>query len=111
MFATGSSIGGALACMAGGALIAKFETIGATALPLIGTIQPWQMVFLVNGLPGVIIAAMIFPVPEPLRQYHKVDLAVPDGVAIRFLKSNRRYFICHFLGFGPVAALACGTAA
>lgn len=111
VFATGSSIGGALAYMAGGALIAKFEAIGATALPLIGVVEPWQMVFLVTGLPGIGIAALMFLVPEPVRLRRKVDLAVPDRGVMHFLLANRRYFICHFVGFGLIAVMAYGTAA
>lgn len=111
VFAAGSSIGGALAYMAGGALIAKFEAMGAMTLPLIGMMEPWQMVFIVTGLPGVAIASLMFLVPEPARQRRKVDLAVPDRGVVRFLVSHRRYFICHFFGFGLIAIMAYGTAA
>ncbi|MDC7810570.1 MFS transporter [Sphingomonas koreensis] len=111
VFATGSSIGGALAYMAGGALIAKFEAMGAMALPGVGVLEPWQLVFLVTGLPGVGIAALMFLVPEPVRRHRKLDLDAPDRGVMHFLLANRRYFICHFLGFGLVAVMAYGTAA
>lgn len=111
VFATGSSIGGALAYMAGGALIAKFEAMGAMALPGVGVLEPWQLVFLVTGLPGVGIAALMFLVPEPVRRHRQLDLDAPDRGVMHFLLANRRYFICHFLGFGLVAVMAYGTAA
>ncbi|RYY29077.1 MAG: MFS transporter [Sphingomonadales bacterium] len=111
VFATGSSIGGALAYMVGGALIAKFEAIGAVAWPIVGTLEPWQMVFIITGLPGVAIAGLMFLVPEPVRQRRKAQTLAPDKGFTHFLKSNRRYFLCHFFGFGVVAILAYGSAA
>lgn len=111
VFATGSSIGGALAYMAGGALIQYFENMGATALPVLGVLQPWQMVFLVTGLPGVFIALLMFLVPEPVRKHRAAQKEGLDKGVIHFLRSHKRYFICHFFGFGLVAIMAYGAAA
>lgn len=111
VFAAGSSIGGAIAYMAGGMLIARLEAMGTTVLPIIGTVQPWQMVFLITGLPGILLAMLMFLVPEPRRIRAKARPDQLDEGFIRFLSGNRRYFLCHFLGFGLVAVLAYGTAA
>lgn len=111
VFATGSSIGGALAYMAGGALIQHFEDMGATALPLIGVLEPWQMVFLVTGLPGVFIAMLMFLVPEPVRKHRAANKEGLDQGVMRFLLTHKRYFICHFFGFGLVAIMAYGASA
>jgi MFS family permease len=111
VFATGSSIGGALAYMAGGALIQYFEDMGATTLPLVGVLQPWQMVFLVTGLPGVFIALLMFLVPEPVRKHRAAQKEGLDQGVVRFLRTHKRYFICHFFGFGLIAIMAYGAAA
>jgi len=111
VFAAGSSIGGAIAYMAGGVLIAYLEAMGAMVLPLVGTVQPWQMVFLITGLPGILLATLMFLVPEPRRTRSKARSEDTDDGFLRFLYANRHYFLCHFLGFGLVAVLAYGTAA
>lgn len=111
VFATGSSIGGALAYMAGGALIAHFNAIGPFPLPWIGVLKPWQMVLLVTGLPGLLVALLMFLVPEPSRRHQIARKETVDAGVLRFLASNKPYFTCHFLGFGLVAILAYGAAA
>lgn len=111
VFATGSSIGGAIAYMAGGVLIAHLEAMGATVLPLIGAVKPWQMVFLITGLPGLLLAMLMVLVPEPRRSAIKGGSASMDAGFMRFLVERRHYFLCHFLGFGLVAVLAYGSAA
>lgn len=111
VFATGSSIGGALAYMAGGALIAKLQAMGTIILPVIGMVQPWQLVFLLTGLPGVFVALLMFLVPEPTRRRIAARPEAIDAGVVRFLGGQKRYFVCHFVGFGLVAVLAYGTAA
>lgn len=112
VFAMGSSIGGAIAYAAGGALIGFLESLGELTIGGIITLEPWQAVFMIAGLPGVFIAMLMFLVPEPRRLYRKPPgIARFDSGVIAFLNSNRRYFICHFIGFGLIALLAYGTAA
>jgi MFS family permease len=50
--------------MIGGAVIA---TVPAMDLPLIGHMEPWQVVFLCVGVPGVLIALLMLTVREPPR--------------------------------------------
>src|SRR3546814_2295063 len=52
----------------------------------------------------------MFLVPEPVRKQWTAAAPTDDGV-IPFLLANRRYFICHFVGFGLIATVAYGTAA
>lgn len=111
VFATGSSIGGALAYIAGGALIAELERIGPFPLPLIGVLEPWQMVFLITGLPGIFFAFLMFAIPEPARTMRAAEKGIDAPGFALFLRANWRYFSCHFIGFGLVAILAYGSAA
>lgn len=67
-FYTGAvSIGSALAALAGGLLLAWAEGLGELRLPGVGLIRPWQLVFIVVGLPGVLVAALMLTVREPRR--------------------------------------------
>src|SRR3546814_6989142 len=58
IFAMGATIGSALAILIGGQVIGSLEKVGMVALPLIGYRQPWQVVFLLTGLPGLLIAPL-----------------------------------------------------
>jgi MFS family permease len=57
-------IGAGLALMIGGAVIA---TVPALDLPLLGHFEPWQVVFLFVGLPGLAVAVLMLTVREPPR--------------------------------------------
>lgn len=122
VFAAGSSLGAAIAYAAGGALIGYLEKFGEVSMPLVGVLEPWQMVFMITGLPGVAVALLVFLIPEPKRR-NLIDVVkpaqadaapeavtqVPQESVIPFLKARWRFFTCHFLGFGIVAALAYGA--
>ena len=57
-------IGAGLALMIGGAVIA---TVPALDLPVLGHFEPWQVVFLFVGLPGLFVAVWMLTVREPVR--------------------------------------------
>jgi MFS family permease len=114
IFATGSSIGGAIAYMAGGVVIQKLEALGTVSFPVLGALEPWQMVFMLTGAPGIFTAMLVWLVPEPARTRHVPATSREprqDHGLIRLLASNKRYFTCHFLGFGMIAVMAYGMAA
>lgn len=67
-YAIGYPIGGGLALIIGGVLLRYFAEAGGANLPLLGRLAPWQMVFVVVGLPGAIIAALLMTVREPERR-------------------------------------------
>lgn len=65
--------------------------------------QPWQQAFIITGLPGVLMALMIFLFPEPPRHHiRKVTDSTGYGDALRFIGSHRRLFVGIFIGFGLV---------
>ncbi len=67
-YAIGYPIGGGLALIIGGVLLGYFTRQGPTDLGIFGTLEPWQMVFVTVGAPGIIIAALIATIREPARQ-------------------------------------------
>ena len=68
LFAMGSSLGMAVALLLGGAVITLISGTPDINLPVIGTIHAWQITFLVVGLPGLLIAALISTIREPPRR-------------------------------------------
>jgi MFS transporter, Spinster family, sphingosine-1-phosphate transporter len=60
--------GSALALILGGMLMGIFTQSGIDELPLVGTVEPWQMVLIVLGLAGMPLALLMLFVQEPLRR-------------------------------------------
>ncbi|MDE0841911.1 MAG: MFS transporter, partial [Porticoccaceae bacterium] len=63
----GVYIGVGISLWGGGYLIDYLTRIGGLSLPLIGDVKPWQAVFLIAGLPGFLLSAVVFLMPEPGR--------------------------------------------
>jgi len=58
VFTLGIPIGSGLALMIGGTVIDMITAVGPVDLPLVGVTRPWQTVFLIVGLPGLILALL-----------------------------------------------------
>ena len=68
VFTMGNLTGVGLAMLLGGALIVALKAIGPVELWLIGTLQPWQFTFVLVAIPGVILAALVSTIREPVRR-------------------------------------------
>jgi MFS family permease len=72
--------GAALSLLIGGVLYGMLVHIPPTHVPIIGVIHNWQLVFMIVGIPGVIVALlMLFTVPEPRRK----GGTKPEGYPLR----------------------------
>ena len=101
VYATGLFLGAGLAMVLGGYVVGLVSDAGAVRLPLVGTLHPWQLTFLIVGAPGVLLAALIYvTVREPRRRN---QAAAGRQVPIRelggFLWLNRKAFGCIFFGY------------
>ena len=67
LFGLGVYAGAGLALVIGGQVIGLLARHGPIALPLIGTLRPWQAAFLVVGALGVPVAAIAWSMREPVR--------------------------------------------
>ncbi len=110
VYSTAIFIGSGLAYLIGGWVIGIAEAEAYWTWPLIGTIRPWQTVFLIVGLPGLLIALLMVTVREPARQ-NPVPQAMPLSALFRYMKANLRTFLCHSLGFALSASVNFGIAA
>jgi MFS family permease len=68
VFLMGPYLGGGLALILGGQLVAWARELGEINLPLIGVLTPWQFAFVVVGLPGLLLAVLLLTIAEPVRQ-------------------------------------------
>lgn len=114
IFSMGIYLGSGLAFTLGGVVYAYFAQFGNYNIPLIGEIRPWQMVFLVVGLPGILFALILLTIREPARRDSKLGAdgkikALPIKEVIGYLTKNRRALLLHNFGFGCIALVTYGT--
>jgi len=109
VYQSGAFFGVGLALIFGGLAIRFAATADDVSLPLVGVIAPWQMAFIAVGLPGVLVAALMFLVKEPVRQGLRQGLLpaqsdeISLGEAVGFAWTRRRVFLAHYTGFALLA--------
>ncbi len=64
---SGTFIGGGLALIFGGLIVGALSEVGSITLPLVGTLLPWQMTFLIVGAGGLVPIVLLLTVAEPPR--------------------------------------------
>lgn len=94
-------IGQGLANIIGGPLIDYLESSPNAVLPIIGEVYSWQMVFLIVGLPGLVVAALFLTIREPIRRGLTRDdgKSVPFKEVWAFVKSRKTFFLLIFTGY------------
>ena len=112
----GVSLGAGVAMVVGSQIIAFAFEAPQITLPVIGELFAWQLVFILVGLPGLLIAALMVTVREPARR-DKIRITSESGETseevsirqtIRFLLQRWRTFGTHFLGMSVVTILGYG---
>jgi MFS family permease len=98
----GFIFGNGLASLFAGWLIGVFAAIPHLTFPLVGAVKPWQATFIVVGLPGLIVAALMFTVKEPKRRgrISQGTKNLPVSQIVRFFLSNAATYAPMFLGLG-----------
>lgn len=82
--------GGALALVLGGLLLGLLADFEPIQVPGIGVIRDWQLVFIILGLPGILVAGVIaLTVPEPQRRGPHKPKGYPLREVLGFIWSNR----------------------
>ena len=110
VYAMAIFIGSGLAYLIGGAVIGIASVQETWSVPLIGDMRPWQVVFLLVGLPGLLIAALMLAVREPERTQEQ-RAAVPLRSLAAWIRGNLRTFVCLIVGFSVSGAVNIGIAA
>lgn len=110
IFALGASAGSGLALVIGGTVVHWAKTNGPVTLPVVGTFAPWQQVFMLLGLPGLLLASAFFFIAEPARRQD--GGTVPAWGEIRhYLNANRKWLALHFTAVGATTVVLYGTTA
>lgn len=80
VYTMGIFIGSGLALIVGGTVVQAASTMSDVTLPLLGTIPPWRLTFLIVGVPGILAALWVYSLREPLR---RGLLRRADGAAVK----------------------------
>ncbi|MCB1624520.1 MAG: MFS transporter [Pseudomonadales bacterium] len=102
VYVIGLPLGVGLALIIGGQVIGFVATNPTYTLPLIGTIKSWQACFLVVGLPGLVLAALLLTIKEPIR---RKPTPVTDKSAVGEILETLAYMLGHWR---PYAGLMLG---
>lgn len=107
VFGAGTYIGVGVSLILGGYLISAFPKDGID-VPLLGHLSAWRAVFLSAGLPGVLIALLIWTMRDPPRRERLAGPTSSVGDTVRYMRSHWRFYTGHFLGTAMLAACGYG---
>lgn len=108
LFQMGGKIGSAAAFGLGAFAIALAESLHARGVqwPLLGDLEAWQRVMVMVGLPGVVLAALVFTFREPPRRGIAAAQSEDRSLLLTFLRTNWRLVGLMLLCFSALAL--CG---
>lgn len=118
IYGAGIYLGSGLAYLLGGYVAEFANQQSSYALPIVGEIRPWQLVFFIIGLPGLAFVAFVYLIKEPVRrgvrQIQQVDgssrhATVPLMEVLSYIGKNRGTFVCHSVGFALLSFVAYGA--
>ncbi len=109
VYMLGTFLGSGIAYALGAWVVSLTASQGAWTWPIVGEIRPWQSVFFVVGLPGLLIAALAMTMREPPRSSTREPL--PFGEVLAYFRTHRRTMLTLSFGFACSAAVNYGIAA
>jgi MFS family permease len=111
VYSMGVYLGSGLAFLVGGLVIQFASAQGDVTLPVLGEVRPWQLIFLILGVAGVLFTLLMLAVREPSRRGAGAGVAVPLSEVGRYIRANRRTVLLHNFGFAGLAFAGYGSAA
>ncbi len=114
VYSMGIYIGSGLAYLLGGIVVGAVAGESEISLPIVGSIRAWQIVFLVVGLPGIVLTLALLTVREPVRR-GVIAGAATSSVPVRevadYMRANWKTFACHNVGFALLSFSSYGSGA
>ena len=115
VFAVSVYVGSGLSLVAGSAVLKAFEGVAFVSIPVLGQVKPWQLVFLLIGLPGLLAVPLVMTLFEPRRQRKAASAPIAHGLSIpEVLAHYRRHwpaFLPHHAASTMMAMLFYGVSA
>ncbi len=115
VFTMGIFLGSGLALAIGAGLVAKLPTEGMLQVPFFGNIYHWQKLFLIIGLPGLVISLLMFTIKEPKRkdllQVNGAEAKLSLKQSLQIVFKNPKTYLCICLGTSFTAFVSYGCTA
>jgi len=94
IYLMGPYLGAGLAMILGAYVLDLTSGRDVIYIPLIGSLAPWQLTFIIVSLPGIIITGLLFSVKEPKRKNINSNLEkIPNwSEVISFMLLNKRIY-------------------
>ena len=105
VYTAGAFVGVGLALIVGGIVVQSVVSSPNMTVPFIGTIRSWQAPFFIVGLPGLLVAALMYTVREPVRRQPSTDQSnssnevVSLKEAFDYIRQRASIYLSHFFGF------------
>ncbi len=110
VYMMGVFFGSGVSYALGAWLVGEKDRPGFVTLPLVGAIHPWQTVFFVIGLPGLLVALLMLTVREPTRAAGvRAKEQVPVREVIAYFRRNARTMLSLCVGFTFSASVNWGV--
>jgi MFS family permease len=108
-YSMGAFLGGGLAFLVGGYVIALLKSTPVVELGLLGTLRSWQVAFFVVGIPGVLVALVILAtVRDPRGRAASTTRTPASREGLRFVGAHAATFFYLFIGFSFFAMCQYG---
>jgi MFS family permease len=113
-------VGGGFAFLFGGLLLRSFGTREMFHLPLIGAVRPWQTLFLLLGVSGILFVLVLLTLRDPSRKGARVLATIPGKIKVeriplkeiwRYFAESRITLVALILGMALEALAAYGSSA
>ncbi|MDA5194533.1 MFS transporter [Govanella unica] len=108
VFTSGAVLGHGVALIGGGAVLAWLVSQNGLTLPYFGVLRPWQGLFVLAAIPGLVLAVVMFTIREPMRASRTKPRI---GAALDYAGGHRMAYGTHFLAAACVIALVQSFAA
>ena len=109
VYVTGAAIGSGFATIIAAIVFDAAEAYGDIVLPLVGSVQPWQIVFFVVGFPGLLVAGLALLMREPNRGDNRTT-GVPLQEVWQHIRGQAAVLVPLIFGFSLLAVKSYGIA-
>jgi MFS family permease len=99
LYSAGVHGGIGVANIFGGVIVGFVLAGGAASIPLLNALKPWQMTFVLVGLPGLLIALLAWSLREPVRREKRAgDSGVSFLDTLSYLRKHWRVYVTLIVG-------------
>ncbi len=112
VYMLGTFFGSGVSYALGAWIVSRADAPGLVTLPIVGAVHPWQTVFFIIGLPGLLVTLLMLTVREPARAAgERAEVQVPVRQVLAYLRRNARTMTALCVGFTCSASVNWGIGA